>query len=61
MSPSPSFPATPLEKLRSCQAPLLPLFENLVGGSTPPTPHGKGGAHYDIAGNDPFLTRNITQ
>ena len=28
---SPSFPATPLSKLRSCQA---PLFENLVGGST---------------------------
>ena len=28
---TPSFQATPLKKLRSCQA---PLFENLVGGST---------------------------
>ena len=32
---TPSFPATPSQKLRSCQVP-PPLFENLVGGSTPP-------------------------
>ena len=38
---TPSFPATPLSKLRSCQA---PLFENLVVGSTlPPSLQQKGG------------------
>ena len=40
---TPSFPANPLLKLRSCQAP--PFFENLVGGSTPSR---NGGVHYDI-------------
>ena len=47
---TPSFPATPVSKLRSCQA---PLFENLVGGSTPSSPlppaerggGGGGGVH----------------
>ena len=34
---TPSFPATSLSKLRSCQA---PLFENLVGGSPPPAEMG---------------------
>ena len=36
----PSFPATSLQKLRSCQA---PCFENLAGNSTP---QQKGGEHY---------------
>ena len=40
---TPSFPATPLLKLRSCQVPSL--FENLVGGSIPPTPKQKGRVH----------------
>ena len=35
------FPSNPLEKFRSCQA---PLFENLFGGSTP-SPLQKGGVH----------------
>ena len=35
--------------MRSCQA--LPLFENLVGGSTPPSPTSrKGGSHYVAQG-----------
>ena len=41
---NPSFPAAPLSKLRSCQAP--PLLENLVGASTPPTQQKGGCAHY---------------
>ena len=35
---TPSFPATPPLKLRSCQASLPPLFENMVGASTPTPP-----------------------
>ena len=42
----PSFPATLLSKLRSCQEPHL--FEKLVGGSPPPPSplSEKGGGHY---------------
>ena len=53
---TPSFPATPPLKLRSCQAP-LPPFLKIVGASTPnpppqppspPPPVERGqGAHYD--------------
>ena len=39
------FFSNPLSKLRSCQA---PLFENLVGGLTPPAERGRS-AHYEIA------------
>ena len=41
---TPLFPGNPLQKLRSCSA--LPLFENLVGGSTPQQKGVGGGGHY---------------
>ena len=42
---TPSIPATPLSKLRSCQArhPISPLVEDLVGGSSPFQQKGCGG------------------
>ena len=44
---NPVLPSNPLEKLRSCQA---PLFKNLVGGSTPtPPPLQKGGGAHTMA------------
>ena len=41
---TPSFPATSLQKLRSCQA--TPLLKIVVGGSNPSC-RKSGGAHYD--------------
>ena len=53
-----SFSATPLSKWRSCQ---IPIFENLVGGSTPPSRKGRGGGgegvcgHYDNCQKQPWF------
>ena len=45
--PTPSFPTTPLQKLRSCQAP-PPFFLKIWLELQPVPQTERGGAHYDF-------------